>query len=89
MYVEHLLHSIHFTIILLFYTGDQECYIGVYQNYNSFDSECVVEELQPLRQSLYLNSSSSLVFVNYTEFNISDNNFSYPCPYRWKGENGK
>ena len=89
MNVKHLLHSIYFSMILLFYTDNQECYIGVYQNYNSSDSECVVEELQPLRQSLYLNSSSSLVFVNYTEFNITDNNFSYPCPYRWKGENGK
>ena len=74
---------------LLFYTEDQECYIGIYQNYNASDSECVLGELQPLRQSLYLNSSSSLIFVNYTDFNISDNNFSYPCPYRWKGENGK
>ena len=74
---------------LLFYTEDQECYIGIYQNYNASDSECVLGELQPLRQSLYLNSSSSLIFVNYTDFNISDNNFSYPCPYRWKEENGK
>ena len=61
----------------------------MYQNYNSSEFKCILEELQPLRQSLHLNSSSSLVFVNYTEFNITDNSFSYPCPYRWKGENGK